>query len=133
MTSTTTTAIEKKVGEAGAIVKTDTQGRRRISREKREEMIREYERSGMSAAEFAKWTGMKYTTLCGWLQRSRTQACKVKKSRKGMKWLQAVIAKPEEAAANRGIMIHVGGSIRVEVADGKTAIEMLKGLGVKGC
>ena len=94
-------------------------------------MLREYERSGMSAAEFAKWSGMKYTTLCGWLQRHRRAVSAAKPGRE-MKWLEAVVAEPK-AGVGHGMVIHLGGGIRIEALDGKTAVEILKGLGVKAC
>lgn len=49
----------------------DTQGRVRASKEQRRLILAEFERSGMSAARFAKQTGLKYSTLAGWLQRYR--------------------------------------------------------------
>jgi transposase len=49
----------------------DTQGRVRASKEQRRLILAEFERSGVSAARFAKRTGLKYSTLAGWLQRYR--------------------------------------------------------------
>ena len=52
-------------------VTVDSQGRVRASKEQRRVILAEFERSGMSAAQFAKRTGLKYSTLAGWLQRYR--------------------------------------------------------------
>jgi hypothetical protein len=49
----------------------DTQGRVRTSREQRRLILAEFERSGMSAAQFARRTGLKYSTFAAWLQRYR--------------------------------------------------------------
>jgi transposase len=49
----------------------DTKGRVRASKEQRRIILAEFERSGVSAAQFAKLTGLKYSTLAGWLQRYR--------------------------------------------------------------
>jgi hypothetical protein len=54
MTDTTT---------AGEILVQDTLGRVRTPREKREQILDEYERSGMSGAAFAALVGVKYPTL----------------------------------------------------------------------
>ena len=62
MTDTTTT---------GAILVQDTLGRVRTPREKREQILDEYERSGMSGAAFAALVGVKYSTLAWWIQRRR--------------------------------------------------------------
>ena len=43
----------------------DTQGRVRMSKEQRRVILEEFERSGESAAGFAKRTGLKYSTLAG--------------------------------------------------------------------
>jgi len=40
------------------ILKTDILGRGWTPRDKREAMVAEYERSAMTAAEFAKWSGV---------------------------------------------------------------------------
>ena len=52
-------------------VTVDTQGRVRTSREQRRLILTEFERSGMSAAQFARRTGLKYSTFAAWLQRCR--------------------------------------------------------------
>ena len=49
----------------------DTLGRVRTPREKREQILDEYERSGMSGAAFAALVGVKYSTLAWWIQRRR--------------------------------------------------------------
>ena len=49
----------------------DSKGRVRASKEQRRVILAEFERSGVSAAQFAKRTGLKYSTLAGWLQRYR--------------------------------------------------------------
>ncbi len=49
----------------------DTRGRVRTSREQRRLILDEFERSGMSAVEFARRSGLKYSTLAGWRHRHR--------------------------------------------------------------
>jgi hypothetical protein len=44
---------------------------REFSRERRESLLEEYDRSGMSGARFAKYVGIKYTTLAYRLKRRR--------------------------------------------------------------
>jgi transposase-like protein len=52
-------------------VTVDTRGRVRTSREQRRLILDEFERSGVSAVEFARRAGLKYSTLAGWRQRHR--------------------------------------------------------------
>lgn len=50
-------------------VTVDTRGRVRTSREQRRLILAEFERSGVSAVEFARRAGLKYSTLAGWRHR----------------------------------------------------------------
>jgi hypothetical protein len=43
--------------------------RRRTDAAQREQLLAAFERSGLSAAEFARLQGLNYTTFCGWRQR----------------------------------------------------------------
>ena len=49
----------------------DTKGRVRTSKEQRRLILAEFERSGVSATQFARRTGLKYSTLAGWVHRYR--------------------------------------------------------------
>jgi hypothetical protein len=44
-------------------------GRRQAEVMRREQLLKEFERSGLCAAEFARQNGLNYTTFCGWRQR----------------------------------------------------------------
>ena len=45
------------------------QGRRFISAERRRELVSAFGESGLTRSEFARREGIKYTTLCNWVQR----------------------------------------------------------------
>lgn len=55
--------------EAGQILSRDARGRVLVSRERREELLAEYDRGGMSGVKFAQYIGIKYSTLAYWLQK----------------------------------------------------------------
>jgi transposase-like protein len=55
------------------LLKTDRLGRVRSTREHREAVLAEFDRSGLSAAQFAQLIGMKYTTLASWCQQRRRE------------------------------------------------------------
>ena len=57
--------------EAGQILSRDARGRVLVSRERRESLLAEYDRSGMSGVKFAQYVGIKYSTLAYWLQSRR--------------------------------------------------------------
>jgi hypothetical protein len=54
--------------EPGEILSRDAQGRVLVSRERRESLLEECDRSGMSGVKFARYVGIKYSTLAYWLQ-----------------------------------------------------------------
>ena len=63
------------VMESGSeILKVDEVGRVRTPPEKREAMLAEYDRSGMTGAQFARFVGVRYSTLMYWLQKRRKGA-----------------------------------------------------------
>jgi DNA-binding transcriptional regulator YiaG len=67
--------------EGAQIFKRDTMGRVRLPRAKREELLEEYERSGISGVQFAAYVGIKYSTLANWIQK-RERRQQQEKSRK---------------------------------------------------
>lgn len=57
--------------EGMEVLKQDARGRVRVSRQRREALVDEFEKSGTSAAGFAKLTGIKYPTFANWVQQRR--------------------------------------------------------------
>lgn len=53
------------------VLKTDTLGRVRTSRARREEIVDEFEKSGLSGQAFAALAGIKYQTFATWVQKRR--------------------------------------------------------------
>jgi len=68
----------------------DTKGRVRTSKEQRRVILAEFERSGLSAAQFARQSGLKYSTFAGWRQRYRQRKRPGLKS--AVRLLEAVVA-----------------------------------------
>jgi transcriptional regulator with XRE-family HTH domain len=97
----------------------DTKGRVRTSKGQRRTLLAEFERSGLSAAQFAKRTGLKYSTLAGWLQRARRHP-PLKRARR-LRLLEAVVEATPGAVAGAALVLHLPGGARVEVADEKQA------------
>jgi transposase-like protein len=98
-------------------VTVDTKGRVRASKEQRRLILAEFERSGVSAARFAKLTGLKYSTLAGWLQRYRRS--KSKGPPQPVRLLEAVV---EQALASDGkspLALELPGGARLEIGDVK--------------
>jgi hypothetical protein len=103
----------------GAILKVDQRRRIRRSAVQREELLAEYERSGLSGPQFAAVVGVKYQTLAGWARRRRQGGvASATRRQRPIKWVEAVM---EPVAAGRGLRLHLPGGAQVEVADEKQA------------
>ena len=56
---------------SGQIIKTDVSGRLRTPKARQEELLDEFERSGLSGKRFAEVSGIKYQTFAVWVARRR--------------------------------------------------------------
>src|SRR5262252_9274397 len=86
--------------EPEQILSQDSRGHVLVTQERRESLLVEYDRSGMSAVKFAQYVGIKYSTLAYWLQRRRQQRQKekslvkagdTKPDRSDGGWIEAVV------------------------------------------
>ena len=96
-------------GEGEQILGQDTLGRVLTPRERRESVLEEYDRSGMSAAKFAGYIGIKYSTLAYWIQSRRER-------RRKEKALLVASSQGEPGRGNDGWIEAVveGGAMRAE-------------------
>jgi len=96
--------------EEGQIIKVDVKGRTLVSRQRREALLAEFEKSGMSGAAFAKWAGIKYQTFALWVRKRRggghivSPQVPVEKKTSGnntqsLRWVEAVV---DQAPPNVG-------------------------------
>ena len=53
------------------VLKQDSRGRLRVPPERRMALLDEFEKSGLSAAKFARLAGINYATFAGWAQQRR--------------------------------------------------------------
>ncbi len=88
----------------------DTKGRVRTSREQRRVILAEFERSGLSAARFARQTGLKYSTFAAWVLRYRRTKRSGRKP--ALRLLEAVVT---PAAASPAVLVHLPGGAQVEL------------------
>jgi transposase-like protein len=110
-------------------VTVDTQGRVRTSLEQRSLILAEYERSGVSAVQFAKRAGLKYSTLAGWLVRYRKS--KTPGPARPVRLLEAVV-NPAQSATSSSLILHLPGGARMEVNtihQAALAAELVRALG----
>jgi len=113
MTSTTGT---------NEVLKQDRRGRVRVPRERREALLEEFFRSGLSASEFARMVGIKYPTFANWLQeRRRAQPSGADEAREvltgggSVRLLEAVVENHVTVGNGPGLCIELPGGGRLTV------------------
>jgi len=90
----------------------DTKGRVRTSKEQRRVILAEFARSGLSAAGFARQTGLKYSTFALWVQRYRRTKRAGRKP--PLRLLEAVVT---PSPASPAVLLHLPGGARVELRE----------------
>ena len=117
------------------VLKQDVLGRVRTPKARREQLLDEFERSGLPGLKFAELAGIKYQTFATWAQKRRRQrgdyaAGKLPAARKSVQWLEAVLAPPPGAAVKSValcLVLHLPGGVRAELSDVKQ-VEMAAAL-----
>jgi hypothetical protein len=113
------------------VLKTDGLGRVKTPTARRESLLDEFERSGLSGAKFAALTGIKYQTFAAWALRRRKQNAAPAPAKvpaapaDPVRWLEAVLA---PVATNPGsprplpVILQLPGGARLELADGQQVV-----------
>ena len=118
MASLTATGLTTSLPVAaanGSLLKMDTQGRVRTSRERRQAILDEFDQSGVSAAQFAELAGIRYSTFAGWVNRRRKTKSVPPARPSALRLVEAVIG-PGPSAPNQGLLVHLPGGVRLEMA-----------------
>jgi len=125
------------------ILKTDARGRVRVPVERREALLDEYEKSGLSAKKFALLVGMKHQTFATWATKRRkqrgvmcTQGSQIQRPVEAvpkLQWVEAVIEKDGGTTGQRrdALSVHLPGGARLEIGDSRQvalAAELLRAL-----
>jgi len=99
------------------ILPTDSKGRVRVSRERREQLLDEFERSGMTGAQFAKTVGLKYTTFAFWRQQRQQRkpalAGPAPKKAATVEWLETVIDKAQVSGSTLVVRLPSGAAMEL--------------------
>ena len=139
--------------EAEELLKVDALGRVRVSRERREWLLDEFDRSGVVAAEFARMAGVKYSTFANWVQKRRrangawagtgkARLAAAKKGRAALPGPRFVEARIERSSPGPGgvaalrVELPCGARMEIEdVSQARIAVALLRALraGGAGC
>jgi len=112
------------------VLKADAVGRVKRSRAQREQLLDEFERSGLSGPKFAALAGIKYQTFAFWAQRRRKEraaqgTAKVDSpTANPVRWLEAVVAtaSPTDPLRTAALILQLPGGARLEIADRQQAL-----------
>jgi hypothetical protein len=105
----------------------------RTTRERREALLAEFDRSGMSGQKFAAWAGIKYSTWANWVQQRRKAQGQVPSAPKpgedganNVRWLEAVVGASTQKASAKSktgvLLVHGPGGVRLELSDEKQVV-----------
>lgn len=120
---TSTTSASENPGSL--ILKTDSRGRVRTPAQRREALLDEFERSGLSGAKFSALSGIKYQTFANWVQQRRRKgqspmpsSPKRDAKAESVSWLEAVVqeACEPDGLKSGALTLHLPGGVRAEVA-----------------
>ena len=132
--------------EPEQILSQDARGRVLVTPERRESLLAEYDRSGMSGVRFAQYLGIKYTTLAHWVRSRRRQRQREKllmkagadaeAGRSNGRWIEAVVEKNGSAARapSGALRIYFAGGAYCQISSATEmalAAELLGRLGSK--
>ena len=128
---TSTTGLED-----GQIIKADVMGRALVSKQRREALLDEFEKSGMSGSSFAQWAGIKYQTFALWARKRRgarkavtpqvpveTKQPSQPGSAKSLRWVEAVVDQAKNVGSEgAGLVVHLPCGARMEIRDERGAM-----------
>ena len=96
------------------ILKVDSRRRVRVSRQRRNAILDEFERSGLSGAAFAKLHGIKYSTFASWSLKRRKQSPNIAPfATRSPDFAEVVIDESESKTA-----WHAPGTLRIHLPGG---------------
>jgi hypothetical protein len=102
------------------ILKTDGKGRVQTPPARRELLLDEFERSGLSGPKFAALVGIKYQTFAAWsLRRRKLNGRKAAaKPVEQVRWLEAVVDQKQTSIVSKTspILLQLPGGARLELA-----------------
>lgn len=99
------------------VLKTDGRGRVQTPAARREQLLDEFERSGLSGKKFAALVGIKYPTLATWASKRRRERGvppAVRRS-KGPHWVEAVVESSN--GETKPLVLELPGGARMEIED----------------
>ncbi len=127
------------------LLKQDVQGRVRTPVERREQLLEEFGRSGLSGPKFAELAGVKYQTFAGWMHERRKKRPAVPampaSAAPPLRLVEAVVTCEAEGRTGGGtpgagmLQVHLADGVRLEIGDAlqlKLAVSLIRTLSREG-
>ena len=111
------------------LLKQDVRGRVRTPVERREMLLEEFERSGLSTPKFAQLAGVKYQTFAGWVHERRKKGPRASampasaSAATSLRLVEAVVAREAEESpvvsrCPTGVLqVYLSDGVRMEIGD----------------
>lgn len=110
------------------VLKSDVLGRVKTPLTRRQSLLEEFEKSGLSGSKFAALAGVKYSTFISWVQKQRRTGGRAKgkavDAASQVRWLEAVIEQAQAPGTGAGaaLQLQLPGGARVEIATAGQAV-----------
>ena len=101
---------------AMAALRVDTKGRVWTPEAKREEILREFDRSAASGVEFARMIGVKYPTFAGWLRRRAPRAAGARRRGRPKKEPVRFVEATTPGSPTEPVVVELPRGVRVQVS-----------------
>ena len=112
--------------------KRDRRGRRLTAANQREELLRAYDQSGLTQAEFARREGIKYPTFASWVQARRGAAGAASRAGKPfgrVRFTEVPISVLTNRTATDALSVTLPGGLVVRGSDAVLIAALVKALG----
>jgi hypothetical protein len=114
---------ELSAGSTSLIIRSDVRGRVLTPRARREALLAEFDRSGVSATRFAELSGIKYQTFAGWLhcrrRKGQLPGNSGENAAPNVAWLEAVVRDGQSGSESSGLVLHLPGGVRAEITSSR--------------
>lgn len=107
--------LDNKDAEHVSLLKCDAKGRVRRSRAQREEILAEFDRSGLSALAFAKLIGVHYQTLLGWKKARAKRSLAPLEPASPLKFLEAAIQETSPLSPALALNVSLPGGVQIQL------------------
>lgn len=116
------------------VLKSDGLGRVRTPPTRRQSLLEEFEKSGLSGTKFAALAGVKYSTFASWLQKQRRKSAPSRSKEQAeeasrVRWLETVIEQAQSPADKGRLPVVVqlpgGASLEMTTAGQATLVAAL--------